>query len=215
MAEKSSLEVKVGVFVFISLIIFAAFVLLIGDFRDLSNRYSIKIIFGFVDGVKVGSPVRFAGFDVGEVKDVDMIDPSLTNNNTQVQVTATLKGHVRVPKDSQVWVNTLGLLGEKYIEIMPGKDYANVLRNQDTIIGRDPVAMHAIFSSVYSVVDDLKKIADKISQGEGTIGKLLYDDKVYTDLEAFVEDIRKYPWKLLYRTKENKPPHEKSNIRTR
>ena len=44
----------------------------------------------------------------------------------------------------------------------------------------------------------------KIMNKEGTLGKLLYDDRVYNELEAFVADVRKNPWKLLIKTKEKK-----------
>jgi len=212
MGERSNLELKVGAFIFVSLIILVVFVLLIGDFKDWSNRYNVKIIFGFVDGVKAGSPVRFAGLDVGEVKGVDVINPALTNNTAEVQVIVRLKGHIKIPKDSQAWVNTLGLLGEKYIEIMPGKDYAQVLKDQDTITGKDPIAMHAIMASLYDAVGDLRQTIERLSKAEGTIGKLLYDDKIYNDLDALVQDIKKYPWKLFYRTKEKKIDIDKTNI---
>ncbi|MCM8770779.1 MAG: MlaD family protein [Candidatus Omnitrophica bacterium] len=217
MAEKSGLEFKVGIFVFISLTIFVVFILLIGDFKDWTSRYDIKIIFGFVDGVKAGSPVRFAGFDIGEVKKVDVVN-SFSTNSTQVEVIARLKGHVKIPADSRAFVNTLGLLGEKYIEIMPGKDYRQILKDKDTLVGNDPVAMHEIMFSAYNAVDDFRKTIEKLKSAEGTIAKLLYDDKLYRDLEEFVEDIKKYPWKLFYRTKEKKtdiPPAPKTNIKPR
>jgi hypothetical protein len=39
---------------------------------------------------------------------------------------------------------------------------------------------------------------------EGTIGKLLYDDTIYKELEALAVDLRKHPWKLFWKTKEKK-----------
>jgi hypothetical protein len=36
------------------------------------------------------------------------------------------------------------------------------------------------------------------------VGKLLFDDAVYNDLQALVQDLRKNPWKLLHKTKEKK-----------
>ncbi|MDD5236860.1 MAG: MlaD family protein [Candidatus Omnitrophica bacterium] len=193
MSEKSSIELKVGTFIFLSLIVFVAFVLLIGDFKEWTNRYNVKVVFGFVDGVKVGSPVRFAGLDVGEVKNVDIINPSSSDEVSRVQVIVRLKGHVRIPKDSLVLVNTLGLLGEKYIEIMPGKNYASFLKSEDTIVGKDPIPMHSIMRSSYDTLQDVKEIISGIRHGEGTIGKLIYDETVYTNIEAFTADIRKYP----------------------
>jgi hypothetical protein len=44
----------------------------------------------------------------------------------------------------------------------------------------------------------------RIVNKEGTLGRLLYDDKVYNELEALVADVRKNPWKLLIKAKEKK-----------
>ena len=45
----------------------------------------------------------------------------------------------------------------------------------------------------------LSKVLGKVEKGEGTIGKLLNDDTIYNNLEAFTADIKKHPWKLLNR----------------
>jgi hypothetical protein len=104
-------------------------------------------------------------------------------------------------------VNTLGLLGEKYIEIMPGKDYGNFMLADSTTVGSDPLAMHEVVVLAKNIAEHLDESIVRINKEEGTIGKLLYDDTVYRELEAFVKDIRKHPWKLLIKTKEK--PEEK------
>lgn len=213
MKEKLSLELKVGVFVFIGLAIMVTFVLFIGDFRDWRNRYNIKIEFGFINGVRVGAPVRFSGLDVGEVKDIQpLVDPA--TNATRIRIIARLKGGVRIPEDSRVWVNTLGLLGEKYIEIMPGKDYSRVLKDEDIIAGNDPVPMNEFSDYAIDIIQDLKDLINKINNAQGTIARLLYEDTIYNDLEAFVADIKKHPWKLFFRTKEKPEDKEKKPAQT-
>jgi hypothetical protein len=57
---------------------------------------------------------------------------------------------------------------------------------------------------VRGIVGNLDQGMDKINSGQGTIGKLIYDDKIYNDLEAMVADLRKNPWKLFWKTKEKK-----------
>jgi hypothetical protein len=101
-------------------------------------------------------------------------------------------------------VNTLGLLGEKYIEIMPGKDYAHYLKDNQSLTGVDPLPIHEIFNRADSLLRNLDEGVIKIINKEGSLGKLIYDDKVYSELEALVTDVRKNPWKLLIKTKEKK-----------
>jgi phospholipid/cholesterol/gamma-HCH transport system substrate-binding protein len=70
---KTKLELKVGVFVFIGLVLLAVLILSIGGFKTWTSGYNINFIFHFVNGVKVGAPVRYAGVDVGEVKILSFI----------------------------------------------------------------------------------------------------------------------------------------------
>lgn len=201
---KTKLELKVGIFVFVGLLILTAFVLLIGDFKTWTSGYQVNFMFNFVNGVKIGAPVRFAGVDVGEVKEIKFI-LAPEEQITKVQIVGWLKKEVKIPQDSTVWVNTLGLLGEKYIEIMPGKDYKNFLLAHQNLIGVDPIAMHEVAQLAKNIAGDIDKSIVKIKNKEGTIGKLLYDDTIYKELEALIMDLRQHPWKLFWKTKEKTP----------
>ena len=200
---KSKLELRVGVFVFGGLMILAMFVFFIGKFDTWSAGYKVNFTFNFVNGVKFGAPVRFAGVDVGEVKDIKcMYLPE--ESKSIVKINCWIKNDIKIPADSSVWVNTLGLLGEKYIEIMPGKDYASLLTANQELAGVDPIPMQEVTELAKKIATNLDSIIFKIKNKEGTVGKLLFDDQIYNDLEALVQDLRKNPWKLLHKTKEKK-----------
>jgi len=198
---KTKLELKVGIFVFIGLVILVVFVSLIGNFQTWTSGYHLNFIFNFVNGVKLGAPVRFAGVDVGEVQQIRFI---LTppDKKPKVEIYCWLNNDVKVPIDSTVWVNTLGLLGEKYIEIMPGQDYKKLLTENQNLVGEDPIPMHEVAVLARRIAGDIDENLVRIKNKEGTVGKLLYDDTIYKELEALVIDIRKHPWKLFIKTKE-------------
>ncbi|MDD4953986.1 MAG: MlaD family protein [Candidatus Omnitrophica bacterium] len=200
---KTKLELKVGIFVFIGLVILAVFVLSIGNFRTWASGYKVSFTYNFADGMKLGAPVRFSGIDVGEVKKINLIF-DIKDVKTRVQVVCWVREKINIPVDSTVWVNTLGLLGEKYIEIMPGQDYAHCMANGDTLAGVDPIPMHTIVRKALDIAGNVDESIVRINKAEGTVGKLLYDDKLYNELEALVTDIRKNPWKLFHKTKEKK-----------
>jgi phospholipid/cholesterol/gamma-HCH transport system substrate-binding protein len=200
---KTKLELKVGTFVFIGLIILVIFVLSIGGFKTWSLGYKVNLMFNFANGVKIGAPVRFAGVDVGEVKKIDLqFKPE--QNRTVVCLEVWIRDMVRVPIDSTVWVNTLGLLGEKYVEIIPGKDYSHILKENESLTGVDPIPTNELFSKASNIMGNLDTGITRIVNKEGSLGKLLYDDKLYNELDALVTDVRKNPWKLLIKGKENK-----------
>lgn len=198
---KTKLELKVGVFVFFGLIILFIFILSIGRFKTWASGYRVNFTFSFVNGVKVGAPVRFSGVDVGEIKQIKFFFPN-GKEKGQITIIVWLKKDIRIPDDSTIWVNTLGLLGEKYVEIMPGVNYSHCLLPNDTMAGVDPIPMHEVFRIGKNIADILNESITKMKNKEGTLGKLLYDDTVYNELEAFMIDIRKHPWKLFYKGKE-------------
>lgn len=198
---KTKQELKVGIFVFIALVLLVVFVLAISDFKVLTSGYRVGFIFNFVNGVKIGAPVRYAGVDVGEVKDISLFC-DVQGNKTKARIGCWISKDIKIPHDSTIWVNTLGLLGEKYIEIMPGKDCTKHLEPNQELTGRDPVPMHEVAELAKRIADDLDEAIVKVKNKEGTVGKLLYDDTIYNELEAFAKEIRKYPWKLIWKTRE-------------
>ncbi|MDD5568044.1 MAG: MlaD family protein [Candidatus Omnitrophica bacterium] len=198
---KTKLEMKVGIFVFVGLVILVFFVLSIGGVKTWASGYKVNFIFSFVNGVKTGAPVRFAGVDSGVVKSIKIFHAP-KSLAAKVRVTCWVNKNVSIPLDSKVWVNTLGLLGEKYIEIMPGNDYSKFLAEGEDLAGEDPLPMNDIMKTAKNITDNLNTGIQRIINKEGTVGKLLYDDKIYNELEATITDIRKNPWKLFWKTKE-------------
>ncbi|HOU36320.1 MAG TPA: MlaD family protein [Candidatus Omnitrophota bacterium] len=223
---KSKLEMRVGMFVFAGMVVLMIFVLYIGDFKNTLSTYRVNFTFNFINGVKVGSPVRFAGVDVGEIKAIEFFFP-VKGERPKVRMVSIITKSIKIPRDSTVWVNTLGILGEKYIEIMPGRDYSDVLKNGDTMVGNDPFAMHEFgelakslatkldttLTSINGVADSIKTLTlnlddgvTRIKNGEGTVGKLLYEDELYNEMEALVVDLKSHPWKLFWKGKEKPAP---------
>ncbi|MFC1704385.1 MlaD family protein [Candidatus Omnitrophota bacterium] len=225
MARESKVELKVGIFVLIGVAFLFVLVFLIGDLSFMNPGWEMKAVFGFANGVKPASPVRLAGVDAGTVKDAVVFFDQKDQKN-KVEISIWLKSGLKIPKDSKVWVNTLGLLGEKYIEIIPGTDYSEYLKAGDMIVGEDPISMEQITKLVSEIAskvetsveefneiveDDetkrsikemlahLNSITRKIDEGQGTLGRFVNDDSIYRDLEILTDDLKKHPWKLIHR----------------
>lgn len=236
MAETSRLELKVGIFVFIGLLILVFFVLMIGDFRLINPGYMFKVSFSFANGVNVNAPVRLSGVEVGEVKNIEVTYDDV-NKRPRVLIQVWVRKDARIPIDSRIWVNMLGLLGEKYIEIIPGNEQDNLLNEGSIIKGEDPIAIQELTDlsrkialEVSDTIGELKvslvkfndtldsisktsdtldvtllsinKTMENINQGKGTIGKLFYDESLYNNIDEMFQDLKKNPWKILYRPKE-------------
>jgi len=68
--------------------------------------------------------------------------------------------------------------------------------------------MHDLVRLANDIAKNLDQSVVRINAKEGTVGKLLYDDSIYKELEALITDIRQHPWKLFFKPKE-KPVKKK------
>ena len=204
MAEDRSFELKVGLFVGIGILIFFIIVFSIGDVTFIKRGYRIYTVFSFVNGITKGAPVRLAGVDVGYIEGINVYHDKEAQK-TKVKLTAWVNsGDIKIEKDARASINTLGLLGEKYLEIFPGTLEGGLLENEDTLIGYDPVIVQNLTETMNQLVESTNIVMGRLKNGEGTIGKLLVEEKIYNDLEAFVADIKAHPWKLLHKPRGKK-----------
>jgi phospholipid/cholesterol/gamma-HCH transport system substrate-binding protein len=192
-------ELKVGVFIMIGVAILFIIVFSIGDINLVKRGYRIKVDFNFVDGIGSSAPVRVSGVGVGQIDGLKLYYDE-KEKKTKAQLNAWVREGVKIEEDAVATISTLGFMGEKYMEISPGTPGKNFLKNGDLLVGKDPVSMAKVFENLSGLTESVKVIVDRLKNGEGTIGKLLTRDKIHQDLEAFVEDIKNNPWKLL-----NKP----------
>ncbi len=194
-------DIKIGLFIAVGLILLTVITFSINDFF-FKPGYNIYAVLGFANGVKKSAPVRLAGIEVGEVKEAGIFKDK--NGKTMVRLKLWLTNDAKVEVDSEIIINTLGLIGEKYVEIIPGTPGGELLSNGDTVIGNDSVSVEQMTKKGYDVILKLDKAMDsmdailrQVKNGNGTVGKLIYDDTIYNDVEALIKDIKAHPWKLL------------------
>lgn len=134
METRPSLAIKVGAFVFIGLFLAGAIIFGVNSWRFLRHGYEIELIFESASGVLIGAPVKFAGVEVGEVIDLK-VERDETSALPKVRVRIWMPSDLTVREDDQAWIGILGLLGEKYVEILPGSGEGRILQTGDRLIG--------------------------------------------------------------------------------
>ncbi len=75
-----------------------------------------------------------------------------------------------------------------------------------SIPSSDSVSVEQITRKGYEVAVKLERVADSLNEilnqvksGKGTIGKLVFDESLYNEVESMVKDLKAHPWKLLQR----------------
>ena len=121
------LEWKVGVLIVVSTAILVAFIFILGNF-SLRSGYTIAVDYDYIGALQPGAPVKVSGIKVGKVESVDFLGgkPDATGKRVQVRVTAWIEDRAKdsIRSDAEFFINTAGVLGEQYLEIVPGTDWA-------------------------------------------------------------------------------------------
>src|SRR6187551_1687588 len=116
----ASRDIKVGLFVVLSLAVLGAVVFLIGEERQLFDSHQeIKASFKDVKGLSRGSPVRMGGVDIGSVSNVGY-SPDAKDDTIFVEMSIVDNQAERIREDSFAEVKDKGLLGDKMIVITVG-----------------------------------------------------------------------------------------------
>ena len=181
MPKESNLELKVGIFVLFAFICVTFFLFSISDTTFLAKGDSMKVVFNFANGLKKAAPVRMAGVDAGSVQHIHLFFDR-EDRRTKVEVTIKVDKEAKIPVDSVFIINQLGLLGEKYMEIIPGVDTKHFFEAEDVIEGKDPVAQEMISEKIVEVANKLGGSIDSFNTIAG-------DEKNQTSLKKTLENI--------------------------
>lgn len=179
MADKLNLELKVGIFAFIGLTILALAIFSISEIYIFRPGYHVKITFGFASGIDLGAVVRVAGIEAGEVRDVK-VSYDKDKGEAKVTLLVWLNRNVKVPRDSTAYVSVLGLIGETYLEIVPGEDYAHLLKDGDALVGRDPFSTETLMEVAHKVAANFDSILGSVDE--------VFDEEAKASLKRAIRD---------------------------
>jgi phospholipid/cholesterol/gamma-HCH transport system substrate-binding protein len=158
-----------------------------GDIEDLLvPKVTIRALFADVRGLRKNSPVWFSGVEIGSVKAIRFTHQEKIRVEMSISDT-TLK---YLKKDSRAEIFTLGLLGDKYIEIKPGSGDSEHLKAGDEIQGIAHIEIQDVvetgqesIASLTGFIDMLESVIEKIEKEEGTVSKLIKDPSMYDNLK--------------------------------
>jgi phospholipid/cholesterol/gamma-HCH transport system substrate-binding protein len=156
-------EIKIGLFLAIGLAILAVFIFVVGDFSLLFEKkgYILYTHFDSVAGLEKKTLVRMAGVKVGAVE-------AITLKGSKAEVAMDINQWIEISQDSKATLASLGLLGEKYIEITPGVE-ENIVPPGGTIGSLPPISFDQLGIILSSVGDDIKSTSKAMREllGEG------------------------------------------------
>ena len=189
-------QLKVGTIILIAIAVMVVAIFKLGEAANLfTKRYQLVALLNNASGLRVGGSVTVAGQLAGTVKSIDFLPvdaDTLHNLRVIFELDERLKPQVRV--NSLAKLKTLGLLGDKILDISPGTPQFPELAENDTITVSPTLDYEQVIAQAAGAVDDmvgltsdLREITGGIVRGEGTMGQLVTNKSLYTQLESTLE----------------------------
>ncbi len=178
--DQKSLEIKVGMFVFVGLLAIAIMAVHFGRVgQGLEKTYQLNVEFTNASGLLKNSDVHLAGAPIGYVVDKPQINRDKIG---LVTVKINIRDSVKIPRGSTFQIASSGLMGDKSISITPPvgfvpekfnpSDPNQTYQPGETIVGAEPGGLEALtkkseemMSKLSSSLDELKAILGKVQTG--------------------------------------------------
>ncbi len=185
---------RLGLFIFIGTILLIISIFLIGNRENLfTSTIEIKTYFDQIEGLKPGAPVRLSGYDVGSVSNISLVGGKDGNVEVVMRIDYDLVHFIRL--DSKSSIETEGLVGKKIVTITPGSADQPIIKNGGIIKSKNPLNLSVIMEQTESTISylkdltrDLAEIIAKVNRGEGTIGKIVNDDRLYESAVSITQN---------------------------
>jgi phospholipid/cholesterol/gamma-HCH transport system substrate-binding protein len=175
-------ELRVAITVVVALALLVVIVVAIGGESGFWwQRYPLKARFSDVKGLSAGAVVRLSGKEVGTVTSVDLM-------GKQVDVGLSVLKSVRsiVTTDSSADLGSISLLGEPIVNITPATSGRPLGDYEYLKTGGANGSMDQLTSSASAGIQQLDDLLTGIRAGRGTLGKIVTDDALYNEMQAFV-----------------------------
>jgi phospholipid/cholesterol/gamma-HCH transport system substrate-binding protein len=179
-------EARVGIFVLVGIILLVYMSLRVGGIRfGREEGYEIFIKFNSAAGLDKDASVRVAGVEIGRIKDIAL-------QNNKAKVTLRIKPEVKIGKDFTAVLKTKGLLGERYIELVPGSPNAPSLEHGGELTRITTYTdIDKLIGVLGDAAADIKKATESIgnvfggSEGQASLKNII------TNIEEIAERLNK------------------------
>ena len=138
MVKQKSAQIRVGIFVFFTLMTFMAAIFLLGSRTQyFQPQYTLKAVFSNVGYILEGAGVYLAGVQVGRVGEIRFFE-DIAAQKVLVSLKIARDYQERIRQDSVAVITSSGLLGDKYIDITLGSESEPELLNGMFIRTQEP-----------------------------------------------------------------------------
>jgi phospholipid/cholesterol/gamma-HCH transport system substrate-binding protein len=194
MEPKRKRAVTVGIFIALALVLFIIGILTLGGQQNMfAKGVSVRAVFKDVGGLQAGNNIWYAGVKVGVVKEINL------NGAGGVEVVMSIqeKSKEFIRRDVKAKLGSEGLIGNKIVVLFGGTAAQPPVKNGDVVAVETAMSTEEMMATLQennqnllSITTDFKNLSRGISEGKGTIGRLLTDESLVNQFEATAVSLR-------------------------
>lgn len=185
--DKTRLELKVGVFVLVSLLLLAA--LLVSFSKGVTRfarTYELKLRTTDVGGLKGGASVLMAGYPVGNVSRL-----YLSSNGDAVVLTLQIKQEHRIRTNAMFVIEQSGFLGDQYVAIYPGTNFvARFFEPGEEAVCPPPFNLQQTARDASGFIRRIDATAKKLDGAIADIRRLVLNEETLTQVSNTLSNLR-------------------------
>ncbi|MDR1195112.1 MAG: MlaD family protein [Endomicrobium sp.] len=165
-------KIKLGIFVVVGLFAIVVSIVATGNF-SLGKKYKVYVLFDNASGLTKKAKVKIAGVDIGIMKGVDLYE-------NKARLCLVIDNDIAVYQNATASIVSMGIIGTKYIEIVPGDPSLPRVQDGGTISKSDTGSLEAAMG----------KIVDKISSAIDSLGANGKNGDMIDNLAESIRDLK-------------------------
>jgi phospholipid/cholesterol/gamma-HCH transport system substrate-binding protein len=185
--DKPRLEWKVGLFVFIGLVLLG--VLLVQFSKGTTffrQTYDIRLHAAGVGGLKPSAQVLMSGVQVGTVTDMQ-----LAPDAKSVTITLRIYRQYVLHKDARFVIEQSGFLGDQYVGILPTKNEGGKFKSGDEAWAETPLDLQEVARSAAGFIQHLDSAATNINDALGEARRTILSARALTNLSLTFDNLQR------------------------
>ena len=177
----------VGIFILVGIILLIGSILTIGNLHStFTRKMRISTLFADVNGLHEGNNIWFSGVKIGTVKKMEFYGKS----KVKVLMDINIDSKQFIRKDAAVKIGTDGLIGNKILIIYGGTSNVSEIEEGDTLLNETILSTEDMMNTLQQNNLNILLLTQKLTKGEGTIGKLLQNDSMYYKLFTTINSVQ-------------------------
>jgi phospholipid/cholesterol/gamma-HCH transport system substrate-binding protein len=186
--DKSRLEIKVGGFVLIGLVLVAVVLIQFSKGTSLfRGTYELRLHAVNVGGIKPRAGVLLAGVEVGSVSEIKLADDGKS-------VTMRLKIYKNFPiyHDARFVIEQAGFLGDQFVSVIPTANSLPLLENGADVPCQEPFNLQEVARSTAGFVQRIDETAKKLDDSVGTLQRVVLNEQTLTNFAIAINNSRTF-----------------------